>query len=135
VTQTLDAVFKDDSFKPLDNCSLPFAEGQRVKLTVETPAETQDDLIELAAQDYDGLTEEEVDEVERRAIDSALKQTKLETVEVYGTGGTVAEVGKYSVLGGNGEALDSGKYIVLWKREKGKWKLYRDIWNSNMPAR
>lgn len=68
-------------------------------------------------------------------IDSGLKQAKLETVEVYGTGALVAEVGTYSVLGGNGEVLDSGKYIVLWKREKGKWRLYRDIWNSNNPAR
>jgi len=69
MTQTLDAVFRDGSFKPLNNGSLPFAEGQRVKLTVETLAETQDDLIELAAQVYDGLTEEEVDEVERLALD------------------------------------------------------------------
>lgn len=69
MTQILEAVFKDGSFKPLNNGSLPFAEGQRVKLTVETPAETQDDLIELAAQVYDGLTEEEVNEVERLALD------------------------------------------------------------------
>ena len=69
MTQTLDAVFKDGSFKPLNNGSLPFAEGQRVKLTVETPPETRDDLIELAAQVYDGLTEEEVNEVERLALD------------------------------------------------------------------
>ena len=69
MTQTLDAVFKDGSFKPLNNGSLPFAEGQRVKLTVETPTETQSDLIKLAAQVYDGLTEEEVNEVERLALD------------------------------------------------------------------
>lgn len=69
MTQTLDAVFKDGSFKPLNNGSLPFAEGQRVRLTVETPAETQDDLIELAAQIYDGLTEEEVNDIERLALD------------------------------------------------------------------
>lgn len=69
MTQTLDAVFEDGRFKPVDNGSLPFAEGQRVKLTVETPAETQDDLIELAAQVYDGLTEEEVNDVERLALD------------------------------------------------------------------
>ena len=68
------------------------------------------------------------------AIDSGLKQIKLETVEVAGMGGTVAEVGRYSILGGNGQVLDSGKYVVIWKREKGKWRLYRDIWNSNSPA-
>jgi len=69
------------------------------------------------------------------AIDSGLKQIKLETIEVHGTGGTTAEVGTYSMLGGNGQVLDSGKYVVLWKREKGRWWLYRDIWNSNTPAR
>lgn len=69
------------------------------------------------------------------AIDSGLKQIKLETIEVHGTGGTTAEVGTYSMLGGNGQVLDSGKYVVLWKREKGRWRLYRDIWNSNTPAR
>ena len=69
MTQTLDAVFKDGSFKPLSNGSLPFAEGQRVKLTVETPGETQDDLIAMAGQVYDGLNDEEVNEVERLALD------------------------------------------------------------------
>ena len=48
ITQTLDAVFEDGSFKPLDNGSLPFSEGQRVKLTVEFPSETEDNLVALA---------------------------------------------------------------------------------------
>lgn len=52
MSQTLDAVFKDGSFKPVDNGSLPFSEGQRVKLTVEVSAETQDDLLGLAGQVY-----------------------------------------------------------------------------------
>lgn len=69
------------------------------------------------------------------AIDSGLKQVKLETIELYGAGGTTAEVGTYSLLDGNGRVVDTGKYVVLWKREKGKWRLYRDIWNSNAPAR
>lgn len=67
--QTLDAVFKDGSFQPLNNSSLPFAEGQRVRLTVDTTAETQEDLIELATQIYDGLSEEEVNHLERLALD------------------------------------------------------------------
>ncbi len=48
---------------------LPFAEGQLVRLTLEIPAETKGDLIELAAQVYDGLTEEEVNDLERIALD------------------------------------------------------------------
>lgn len=69
------------------------------------------------------------------AIDSGLKQVKLETVEVEVMGAMAAEVGTYTLLRGGGEVVDTGKYIVLWKLEKGKWRLYRDIWNSNTPRR
>ncbi len=58
MTQTLDAVFEDGSFKPVDNGSLPFPEGQRVKL--------RDDLLGLAAQVYEGLSDKDIDELESR---------------------------------------------------------------------
>lgn len=67
--QTIDAVFDNGSFKPVDSHPLPFSQGQRVKLIVETPSESQMDLIELAAQVYDGLSEEQIDEVEQIALD------------------------------------------------------------------
>jgi predicted DNA-binding antitoxin AbrB/MazE fold protein len=69
MTQTLEAVFKDGSFKPVDNGSLPFFDGQRVRLTVETTPETQEDLIELAGQVYEGLSEQEIVEIEHLAFD------------------------------------------------------------------
>ena len=69
MTQTLDAVFHDGSFKPVDDGSLPFSEGQRVKLTVEVPFETEDNLVELAGQIYEGLCEEDIGEIERLALD------------------------------------------------------------------
>jgi predicted DNA-binding antitoxin AbrB/MazE fold protein len=69
MTQTLDAIFENGSFKPVDNGSFPFSEGQRVKLIVEVPAEPYDDLIELAGRVYEGLSDKEVDEVERLALD------------------------------------------------------------------
>lgn len=69
MTQTLEAVFEDGSFKPLDNGSLPFSEGQRVELTVEVPTETQDDLLGLAGQVYEGLSDKDIDEVEGIALD------------------------------------------------------------------
>ena len=69
MTQTLNAVFEDGSFKPVDNGSLPFVEGQRVKLTVEVPVETQGDLLGLAGQVYEGLSERDIEEVESIAFD------------------------------------------------------------------
>jgi ketosteroid isomerase-like protein len=61
------------------------------------------------------------------------KSVSLESTNVYGNPDLVAEEGKYTIGDGNGKTLDQGKYIVLWKQEDGKWKLYRDIWNSDMP--
>jgi hypothetical protein len=43
------------------------------------------------------------------------------------------EVGKYRITGEGGKLLDTGKYVVVWKREQGQWKLHRDIWNTSMP--
>jgi ketosteroid isomerase-like protein len=35
------------------------------------------------------------------------------------------------MLDSAGNKLEKGKFIVLWKQEKGIWKMYRDIWNSD----
>jgi len=43
------------------------------------------------------------------------------------------EEGEYTFMGEDGEQLDKGKYIVLWKMEDGKWKLFRDCYNSDLP--
>lgn len=59
---------------------------------------------------------------------------KLTTVEVEAHGDTAHEVGTYQLSAADGKVVDKGKYIVIWKREGGQWKLHRDIWNSDMPA-
>ena len=66
-------------------------------------------------------------------IASGVKQITLTAQEVEGHGDTATEVGAFSVKDGAGKELDRGKYVVVWKRVKGDWKLHRDIWNSNMP--
>lgn len=58
---------------------------------------------------------------------------KLETVETEGSGDIAYEVGSYTLSGRAGRVNDRGKYIVVWKKVDGQWKLYRDIFNSNMP--
>jgi uncharacterized protein (TIGR02246 family) len=67
-------------------------------------------------------------------MDMGIKEAKLETVEVEGHGDTAIEVSTFTLHGAGGDALDKGKYIVIWKREGGQWKLHRDIFNSSMPA-
>jgi uncharacterized protein (TIGR02246 family) len=70
----------------------------------------------------------------KAAMDSAIKTIELKTTEVEGLGESAAEVGSYTLYGKDGAAIDRGKYLVLWKRVNGAWKLHRDCWNSNQPA-
>lgn len=49
----------------------------------------------------------------------------------YGNAELVVEEGTYNFPDGKGGSVDKGKLIALWKQEDGKWKLYREIWNSD----
>ena len=67
-------------------------------------------------------------------MDMGIKEAQIQILEVEGHGDTAIEVSTFTLLGEGGQVLDKGKYIVLWKRERGQWKLHRDIFNSSMPA-
>jgi uncharacterized protein (TIGR02246 family) len=67
-------------------------------------------------------------------IDMGLKGASLETIEVEGHGDTAIEVGRYRLLAAGDVVADQGKYIVVWKNDKGTWKLHRDIWTTSQPA-
>lgn len=72
-------------------------------------------------------------EMWKGAIDSGMRDLSFTVLEVEKKGDIAYEVGKYSVKGSDGKEIDAGKYLVLWKKEGGTWRLYRDIWNSSMP--
>jgi ketosteroid isomerase-like protein len=65
----------------------------------------------------------------------ALKSLHLETTEVGGSRGDVYEMGRYTLIAGDGSTADRGKYLVLLKRQSdGGWRLFRDMWSSDLPA-
>ena len=70
----------------------------------------------------------------KAALSGAPPVGKLTTAEVEAHGDTAHEVGSYELSAADGKVMDKGKYIVIWKREGGQWKMHRDIWNSDMPA-
>jgi predicted DNA-binding antitoxin AbrB/MazE fold protein len=68
VKATVEAIFEDGVFKPVERPEIP--EGEHVQLTVETVEPTGgEDPLELAARVYRGLRPEEIDEIERIALD------------------------------------------------------------------
>jgi uncharacterized protein (TIGR02246 family) len=67
-------------------------------------------------------------------FDMGIKEAEMKIVEAEKLGETAFEVSKFKLLGESGQVLDEGKYIVVWKRQQGQWKLFRDIFNSSLPA-
>ena len=52
--------------------------------------------------------------------------------EAMGGPDGVSEIGAYELFGEGNKTLDKGKYIVVWKQEDGKWKMHRDMFNTDM---
>jgi ketosteroid isomerase-like protein len=51
----------------------------------------------------------------------------------YGNDQLVVEEGSYHFPDGKGGSVDKGKFMAIWKKEDGQWKMYREIWNSDLP--
>ena len=67
------------------------------------------------------------------ALDMGIAKAALKIVEVEKHGDTAIEIGLYELSAANDQVLDKGKYVVIWKKVEGEWKMHRDIWNSNLP--
>ena len=67
-------------------------------------------------------------------IDAGIKGLTFTTLDVTERGDLASETGRYEMSGAEGKVLDRGKYVVVWKREGGRWKLHRDIFNTSLPA-
>jgi len=68
VKGTVEAIFENGVFKPVERPDIP--EGEHVQLTVEIAVRPlHEDPLELAARVYRGLRPEEIDEIERVALD------------------------------------------------------------------
>ena len=67
-------------------------------------------------------------------IRMGVKEVKLMVDDISGNADILAETGRYEILVAENKTLDKGKYVVVWKPENGVWKMYRDIFNTSMPA-
>ena len=57
------------------------------------------------------------------------------TEEVGVAGDMAWHAGTYVVKDKSGKTVDAGKFLEAWERKNGKWRIARDMWNSdNAPA-
>jgi predicted DNA-binding antitoxin AbrB/MazE fold protein len=65
-TESIEAVYEHGGFRPIATVDMNLAEGQKVRLVVET-IDKPDDILALAAQVYEDLSEAQIDSIERHA--------------------------------------------------------------------
>ena len=57
-----------------------------------------------------------------------LKEVRLNTLDFELAGDTGYEVGEATLAVASGTVVV--KYVVVWKKLDGQWRLHRDIWNT-----
>ena len=65
--RAIDAVYENGVFRPVDRQQFSIAEGQCVRITVDD--EGAPDALRLAVSVYDGLSDSQITEIERIALD------------------------------------------------------------------
>lgn len=63
---------------------------------------------------------------------AGITKVDFQTTGIYGCDSLVAEEGQLKLFIAQHQIADD-KYIVLWKKEAGQWKIFRDISNTNTP--
>lgn len=57
----------------------------------------------------------------------------IKTDESFTRGDDGVRRGTYRVTTKEGQEIEVGKYVELWKKNAGKWELRVDIWNADAP--
>ena len=69
MTQTIEAIYQNGMFKPLKPMLEEIEEGETVEIIIKEKRLSPDEMLELAGKVYEGLSEEDVNEIERIALD------------------------------------------------------------------
>jgi ketosteroid isomerase-like protein len=75
-----------------------------------------------------------IEAVWQSAIQAGVKNLSLKALQVDQFGNAAREIGQFSLDEPNAQKQTvhvEGKYVVLWRRIGGGWKLDTDIWNTN----
>lgn len=69
------------------------------------------------------------------AYKMGVRNIVLTSNEVMGGPELVVESGVVELFIDNNISIYKGKFIIIWKQENGEWKMFRDIWNTDTPAK
>ena len=72
-------------------------------------------------------------ELTSQYILSGVTEFREETTDFYGNEDLLIDQGSYVMVYGKEKTVEKGKYLNVWKKEGGIWKIYSNIWNTNAP--
>lgn len=68
----------------------------------------------------------------KEAMKSGAKGLDIRSKEVEGDGELAYEIGETDLTGPDNAVIDHFHYMVIWKKQGGKWLIHREIWNSSL---
>ncbi len=67
-------------------------------------------------------------------VNYGIKEFSEESTSFYGNEDYLIDEGKYYLRYGENDIIDKGKYINIWTKENGDWKICSNIWNTSLPT-
>ena len=68
----------------------------------------------------------------RPAMPASLKFSRY---EIYGGGDAATSVSELEMYDGKGHVVERGKQTIVLIKQNGRWKIHRDMWSDNAPAK
>ena len=69
----------------------------------------------------------------RGFIMGGMTNLTIKPIEAWGTKDIMTVEQEWEFTDKNGEIIDRGKSLELWKKEDNEWKIFRDCFNSDLP--
>jgi ketosteroid isomerase-like protein len=66
-------------------------------------------------------------------VNYGIKEFTEETTSFFGNESYLIDEGTFYLRYGEDNITDKGKYINIWKKENGEWKICSSIWNTSLP--
>lgn len=63
-----------------------------------------------------------------------ITEFREETSAFYGNEELLVDEGTYVMTYDKGRSTEKGKYVNVWRKEGGEWKIYSNMWNTNAPT-
>ena len=66
-------------------------------------------------------------------LKAGIIEFKEETTALYGNESLLVDEGTYLIRFGKPATVEEGKYLNIWRKDAGEWRLYSNMWNVSTP--